>query len=94
MALLAATGGNPALRLLPPSVRNAAAHVADEEFACTTSPRGGRRLGRLAWVRQNYIRAETLIRANARLVNAQADIPMAQIWALTGVGDQWNGKPG
>jgi TnpA family transposase len=33
---------------------------------------------RLAWVQQNYIRAETLIRANARLVNAQARIPLAQ----------------
>jgi len=32
---------------------------------------------RLAWVQQNYIRAETLIRANARLVNAQARIPLA-----------------
>jgi hypothetical protein len=37
-------------------------------------------MARLAWVRQNYIRAETLIHANARLVNAQADIPLAQIW--------------
>jgi len=34
--------------------------------------------GRLAWVQQNYIRAETLIRANARLVDAQARIPLAQ----------------
>ena len=33
---------------------------------------------RLAWVQQNYIRAETLIRANARLVDAQAQIPLAQ----------------
>jgi len=37
-------------------------------------------MARLAWVRQNYIRAETLIRANARLVNAQVEIPLAQIW--------------
>jgi TnpA family transposase len=35
-------------------------------------------LGRLAWVQQNYVRAETLIRANARLVDAQARIPLAQ----------------
>jgi TnpA family transposase len=34
--------------------------------------------GRLAWVQQNYIRAETLVRANARLVDAQARIPLAQ----------------
>jgi Tn3 transposase DDE domain len=33
---------------------------------------------RLAWVQQNYIRAETLTRANARLVDAQARIPLAQ----------------
>ena len=36
--------------------------------------------GRLAWVQQNYVRAETLIRANARLVDAQAQIPLAQAW--------------
>ena len=35
---------------------------------------------RLAWVQQNYIRAETLIRANARLVKAQAHIPQAKVW--------------
>jgi len=33
---------------------------------------------RLAWVQQNYIRAETLTRGNARLVDAQARIPLAQ----------------
>ncbi len=36
--------------------------------------------GRLSWVKQNYIRQETLIRANARLVDAQAQIPLAQTW--------------
>jgi hypothetical protein len=35
---------------------------------------------RLAWVQQNYLRSETLIRANARLVNAQTSIPLAQVW--------------
>ncbi len=35
---------------------------------------------RLLWVQQNYIRAETLIAANARLVDAQATIPLAQAW--------------
>jgi TnpA family transposase len=35
---------------------------------------------RLAWVEQNYIRAETLIRANARLVDAQSRIPLAQVF--------------
>jgi len=34
----------------------------------------------LAWVQQNYVRAETLIRANARLVDTQAKIPLAQVW--------------
>src|SRR5271166_5098736 len=33
---------------------------------------------RLAWVQQNYIRAETLSRANACLVDAQSRIPLAQ----------------
>ncbi|MBA3922645.1 MAG: Tn3 family transposase, partial [Nostocaceae cyanobacterium] len=36
--------------------------------------------GRLSWVKQNYIRQETLIRANARLVDAQAQISLAQTW--------------
>lgn len=35
---------------------------------------------RLAWVQQNYLRSETLTRANARLVAAQAEIPIAQAW--------------
>jgi len=35
---------------------------------------------RLTWVRQNYIRAETLVRANAKLVNHQATIPLAKKW--------------
>lgn len=36
--------------------------------------------GRLSWVAQNYIRAETIRRANARLVNYQQTIPLAQQW--------------
>ena len=35
---------------------------------------------RLAWVQQNYIRAETPIRANACLVKAQAHIPLTKAW--------------
>jgi TnpA family transposase len=36
--------------------------------------------GRLSWVQQNYIRAETITKANARLVDYQAQIPLAQVW--------------
>jgi TnpA family transposase len=36
--------------------------------------------GRLAWVQQNYIRAETLIRANALLVDAQSKVPLVGAW--------------
>ena len=36
--------------------------------------------GRLSWVLQNYVRAETLAAANARLVDYQATIPLAGIW--------------
>jgi TnpA family transposase len=36
--------------------------------------------GRLNWVQQNYMRAETLTLANARLVNYQATLPLAQQW--------------
>ncbi len=35
---------------------------------------------RLVWVQRNYLRAETLTRANARLVDAQPLIPLAQAW--------------
>ena len=35
---------------------------------------------RLSWVKQNYIRAETLARANARLVDYQSTIPLAKKW--------------
>lgn len=38
------------------------------------------RRSRLSWVRQNYIRAETLTRANAALVTAQNRIPLAHRW--------------
>ena len=37
-------------------------------------------IGRLAWVQQHYIRADTLIRANARLVDAHTTLPLAQHW--------------
>jgi len=36
--------------------------------------------GRPRWVQQNYLRAETLSRANARLVQAQRRIVLAQAW--------------
>lgn len=35
---------------------------------------------RLAWVQQNYLRSETLSRANSRLVDAQMKIQLAQTW--------------
>jgi Tn3 transposase DDE domain/Domain of unknown function (DUF4158) len=36
--------------------------------------------GRLSWVQQNYVRAETIARANARLVDYHAQIPLARAW--------------
>ena len=35
---------------------------------------------RLLWVQQHYVRAETITRANARLVDHQQHIPLAQTW--------------
>jgi hypothetical protein len=35
---------------------------------------------RLSWVKQNYLRAETLVRANARLVDYQSTLALAQRW--------------
>lgn len=34
---------------------------------------------RLSWVQQNYLRADTLAEANARLVDAQASIPLTEV---------------
>jgi TnpA family transposase len=36
--------------------------------------------GRLTWVRHNYIRTETIVKANARLVAMQDTIPLAHAW--------------
>jgi hypothetical protein len=36
--------------------------------------------GRLSWVQQNYVRNETLARANARLVDAQGEVPIVSAW--------------
>ncbi|GAB2796427.1 TnpA family transposase [Hymenobacter luteus] len=37
-------------------------------------------LPRLSWVQQNYVRVETLTAANARLVDGQAQLRLAQAW--------------
>ncbi|MDV6376184.1 Tn3 family transposase [Deinococcus arenicola] len=37
-------------------------------------------LSRLSWIGQNYVRADTLTAANARLVDAQRELPLAQAW--------------
>lgn len=37
-------------------------------------------LPHLSWVQQNYLRVETLTAANARLVDAQRQLPLAQAW--------------
>lgn len=36
--------------------------------------------GRLSWVAQNYVRGETIVRANAELVDYQTQIPLAKVW--------------
>ncbi len=36
--------------------------------------------GRLSWVEQNYFRPETITKANARLVDAQTQIPIVKSW--------------
>lgn len=36
--------------------------------------------GRLTWVRHNYIRTETIVKANARLVAMQDTLPLAHAW--------------
>jgi TnpA family transposase len=36
--------------------------------------------GRLSWVRHNYVRTETIVKANARLVALQNTLPLAHAW--------------
>ena len=47
--------------------------VIDSSFAPLTRHR-------LSWTAQNYIRSETLAKANARLVDQQTKIPLARAW--------------
>ena len=47
--------------------------VIDEQIPALTRDR-------LSWVRHHFVRAETLTRANACLVQAQRYLPLAQIW--------------
>lgn len=35
---------------------------------------------RLSWIKQNYLRPETLVKANARMVDYQSTLPLAQKW--------------
>ncbi len=37
-------------------------------------------LSRLSWIGQNYLRADTLMASNACLVDAQLELPLAQVW--------------
>lgn len=55
--------------------------------ACNIGPeplvqpgRAGLTRARLSWVEQNYLRADTLTAANARLMDAQIDIDLARAW--------------
>ncbi len=45
---------------------------------------------RLNWTKANYLRAETITSANARLVDFQATLPLAQIWGGGEVASAWN----
>jgi TnpA family transposase len=55
-----------------------ACNISLDALVCPQIPALTR--GRLTWVEQNFMRPETLIQANARLVNAQSLIPLAQNW--------------
>jgi TnpA family transposase len=55
-----------------------ACNIGLEPVIRTDSPALTR--GRLSWIPQNSLRAETLTRANARLVEAQATMALAQRW--------------
>ena len=49
-----------------------------EPLVCPDIP--ALRRSRLSWIKHNYVRAETLVAANAKLVAAQNGIALAQAW--------------
>lgn len=55
-----------------------ACNIGIEPFAKAHVPELTRH--RLSWVKQNYLRAETLTNANSRLVNHQSTLPLARSW--------------
>jgi TnpA family transposase len=74
--------GNARVEDLPISICAAllgeACNIGLEPLARRESP--ALRRSRLAWVQQNYIRAETLTQANARLVDYHARLPLSRVW--------------
>ena len=74
--------GNTRVEDLPISICAAllgeACNIGLEPLARRDSP--ALRRSRLAWVQQNYIRAETLTQANARLVDYHARLPLSRVW--------------
>ena len=53
--------------------------ISDSNRSCASDIAALTR-GRLNWVQQNYIRADTLTQANAKLVDTQSTIALAQEW--------------
>ncbi len=81
-AFTAVSGGQTRLADLPLSIAAAlTAHALNIGFTPVVSP-GVAALSRarISHVDQNYLRADTYAAANAPLIDAQADIDLAQIW--------------
>ena len=78
---------NPRMANLPISIcavlLAAACNIGLDPLVRADTPALSRR--RLEWVQQTCIRAETISKANARLVDAQARISLAQIWGVDAV---------
>jgi TnpA family transposase len=55
-----------------------ATNTGFEPLVCLDAP--ALRRSRLSWVKQNFLRAETLTIANAALVSAQNAVPLARGW--------------
>ncbi|WP_019008510.1 Tn3 family transposase [Deinococcus aquatilis] len=76
------TDGTSTLRDLPLSVTAVLlAQACNIGLAAVAAPEvQALTLSRLSWVQQNYVRAETITAANARLVDAQFALPLAHTW--------------
>lgn len=80
-AFTSVTGGEARLKDLPVTIAALlVAHGCNVGFTPVVGGADALRYGRLSHVDQTYLRMETYRQANSGLIDAQASIPLAQVW--------------